>query len=235
MPYRILVVEDSPQEAERLRACLVRYANDNGVAFNVEVLGSALEFVNSHRQADLVFLDIQLPGINGMEAAQILRTYDEQTPVIFVTNLAQYAIKGYSVNAVDFILKPVEYGSFSLRMDRAMRVVRRAEAETIALPTADGIRVVRLAEVVFVDIVKHDLHYHLADGGVLHQRGSISRAASELEPKGFLKIAASCLVNMANVTRIRKDSVVMSNGEELFFSRSRRKAALEALAEYVGR
>lgn len=235
MPYRILVVEDSPQEADRLRACLMRYASDNGLAFNVEVLGSALEFVNSRHHADLVFLDIQLPGINGMEAAEILRTYDEQTPAIFVTNLAQYAIMGYSVDALDFILKPVEYGSFSLRMDRAMRVVRRAEVETIALPTEDGIRVVRLADVVFVDIVKHDLHYHLADGSVLHQRGSISHAAEELEPKGFLKIAASCIVNMANVARIRKDSVVTISGDELFFSRSQRKYALEMLAGFVGR
>ncbi len=235
MPYRILVVEDAPEEAERLRACLVRYARENDLSFNVVVLGSALEFINSRQQADLVFLDIQLPGIDGMEAAQILRTYDEQTPVIFVTNLAQYAIKGYSVDAVDFILKPVEYGGFSLRMDRAMRVVRRAAAETVALPTSDGIRVVLFADIIFVDIVKHDLHYHLSDGSVLHRRGSITREAEELEPRGFLKIAASCIVNMSRVTKVRKDSVVMSNGEELFFSRSQRRYALEALAEFVGR
>ena len=106
-------------------------------------------------------MDIDLPGINGMEAAQILRGYDEQTPLVFVTNLAQYAIKGYQVDALDFMVKPVAYDDFSLRMDRAMRMVRRTSKGTVAIPTPDGIRVVRLDDVLYVDIVKHDLHYTL--------------------------------------------------------------------------
>ncbi|MGN0286327.1 MAG: LytR/AlgR family response regulator transcription factor [Atopobiaceae bacterium] len=234
--YRIQIIEDTPEEAQRLRSHLDRYAHERGLDLDVEVLPSALEFVNSKHTADLIFMDIDLPGINGMEAAQILRTYDPETPLVFVTNLAQYAVRGYQVDAIDFVVKPVEYYDFALRMDRAMRVVKRRSAETVALPTADGIRVVRLSDVVYIDIVKHDLHYHLAsEEEPLRRRGSIGQVAQELEPKGFLKISASCVINMAQVARIRPTSVVMSDQTELFYSRSQKKAALERLASYVGR
>ncbi len=236
MAYRILIVEGSPAEADVLREHLNRYAEERGLSFAVTVLSSAVEFVNASHPADLIFMDIDLPGINGMEAAQILRGYDEQTPLVFVTNLAQYAIKGYQVDALDFMVKPVQYDDFSLRMDRAMRLVRRTSKGTVAIPTPDGIRVVRLDDVLYVDIVKHDLHYHLAgEPNPLRVRGTITKVAEELAEKDFLKIAASCVINMAQVARIRATSVVMSDGTELFFSRSQRKAALERLTAYVGR
>lgn len=236
MAYRILIVEDTPAEADALHAHLDRYAAEKGLDFTVTVLSSAMEFVSTSHPADLIFMDIDLPGINGMEAARILRERDGETPLVFVTNLAQYAVSGYQVDALDFMVKPVEYADFALRMDRAMRVVKRSSAETLALPTADGVRVVRLADVLYIDIVKHDLHYHLAgEMEPLHMRGTITHAASQLADKGFLKIAASCVINMAQVARIRATSVVMSDGTELYYSRSQRKAALEALAAYVGR
>lgn len=230
MAYRILIVEDSPAEADVLRGHLSRYAAEKGLSFAVTVLPSAIEFVNGNHPADLIFMDIDLPGINGMEAAQILRGYDEQTPLVFVTNLAQYAIKGYQVDALDFMVKPVAYDDFSLRM------VKRTSEGTVAIPTADGMRVVRLADVLYVDIVKHDLHYHVVgEDEPLKVRGTITQVAKDLDEKGFLKIAASCVINMAQVERIRQTSVVMSDGTELFYSRSQRKTALERLAAYVGR
>ena len=236
MAYRILVVEDSPAEADVLRGHLDRYAAERGLSFEVTVLSSAIEFVNGRHPADLIFMDIDLPGINGMEAAQILRGYDEQTPLVFVTNLAQYAIRGYQVDALDFMVKPVSYEDFALRMDRVMRMVKRRSEETVALSTAEGIRVVRLSDILYIDIVKHNLKYHLAgEEEPLSRRGSIGAIAQELEDKGFLKIAASCVINMAQVARIRAASVVMSDGTELYFSRSQKKPALERLAAYVGR
>lgn len=233
--YRILIVEDAPSEADVLRSYLQKYAGEKGLSFSIEVLGSALEFINSRRVADLVFMDIDMPGINGMEAAEILRTYDTETPLVFVTNLAQYAVRGYAVDAVDFVVKPVEYGDFAMRMDRAMRVVERNAASSLALPTADGVRVVPVSEVLYLDMVRHDVRYHLADGTSLLERGSLRAAEERLGAQTFLRISSGCLVNMARVERIGRESVTMADGAELFYSRSQRKRALETLANYVGR
>ena len=232
---RILIVEDTPAEADALRACLRRYEDERGAQFSVEVVPSALEFMERRPRADLVFMDIDMPGVNGMEAAELLRTYDEQTPLVFVTNLAQYAVRGYSVDALDFIVKPVEYADFALRMDRAMRAMARNAQSTISIPTASGLRVVGLGDIEYVDILRHDLYYHLAgEAEPIRVRGSIRAAAEELGD-GFVKVSASCLANMAQVRLVRQGSVVMAGGDELFFSRGCRKAALETLANYVGR
>ena len=232
---RAIIIEDEPLSVAELRTTLAEVAPQIEVVATASSVAEAAAVIAGVGH-DLIFMDIDLPGINGMEAAQILRGYDEQTPLVFVTNLAQYAIKGYQVDALDFMVKPVAYDDFSLRMDRAMRMVRRTSKGTVAIPTPDGIRVVRLDDVLYVDIVKHDLHYHLAgEPNPLRVRGTITKVAEELAEKGFLKIAASCVINMAQVARIRATSVVMSDGTELFFSRSQRKAALERLTAYVGR
>ena len=233
--YRMLIVEDTPAEADLLRGHLQRYASEKNLSFSIETLSSALEFINSRHVADLIFMDIDMPGINGMEAAEVLRTYDAETPLVFVTNLAQYAVRGYSVDAVDFVVKPVEYGDFAMRMDRAMRAVARNAARTLALPTADGMRVIAQRDITYVDLVKHDVRYHLVDGTELRERGSLRAAEQRLDSQSFLRISSGCLVNMARVERIGRESVTVAGGAELFYSRSQRKRALETLANYVGR
>lgn len=233
--YRVLIVEDSPEEADRLRCHLSHYASDHeGVSFTCESLGSGLEFLEKRPTADLIFMDIAMPGINGMEAAELLREKDSETPLIFVTDLAQYAVKGYQVDALDFMVKPVAYEDFSLRMDRAMRLLARKSGKTITIPTNDGTCVVALRDLLYAETFRHDVRYHLASGEVLRNRCSLVTLERELSSEGFVRIAASHLVNMARVVRVRRDSVVMSNGDELFFGRTRKKEALERLGAYIG-
>jgi DNA-binding LytR/AlgR family response regulator len=180
-------------------------------------------------------MDIQLPGVNGMEAAEILRGYDSQTPLIFVTNLAQYAVQGYAVDALDFLVKPVSYADFVPRMDRALRAMRRKATTTVALPSPEGTRLVAVGSITYVDMMHHDLHYHLeGETEPLRMRGSMKAAEDELAPHAFLRISSGCLVNMAQVKLVRQGSVVLGDGTELFFSRAKRKGCLEAFANYVG-
>ena len=231
--YRVLIVEDTPAEADALRGFLERYAAEKGLELGIEVLGSALEFIDLRRTADLVLMDIDMPGINGMEAAQIMRGYDTQTPLIFVTNLAQYAVRGYSVDALDFVVKPVEYHDFAMRLDRALRIMARNARSTMALPTEDGIEVV--ADILYVDMLKHDVRYHLSDGRVLRERGTMRAVAEKLRADEFLKISSGCLVNMGRIVRVGSESVTVSDGAELFFSRSQKRPGLEKLANFIGR
>ena len=233
--YRALIVEDDPAAADVLRAHLARYGTERGVSFSVEVLSSALEFLERRPAADIVFLDIGLPGISGMEAAEVMRQTDTVTPIIFVTDLAQYAVRGYQVDALDFMVKPVEYEDFSLRMGRAMRVMERNAERTVAIPTVDGLRVVAQRDVIYVEIFRHDLCWHVArEAEPLHARGTLTAVAEELGSERFCRISASHLVNMGQVSVVRGSGVTMSDGTELAFSRTRKKAALEALARFAG-
>lgn len=233
--YRALIVEDDAEAAGALVAYLERYGREVGARFAVETLANALELLDGDHPADAIFLDIGLPGINGMEAAQIIRQTDRVTPIVFVTDLAQYAVQGYQVDAVDFMVKPVTYADFALRMGRVMRVLLRNDSASVRLATSDGLRVVPHSDIIYVEIIRHDLFWHVSScAEPLRQRGSIKAAAEELGPVRFCRISASHLVNMGRVARVRAGSLLMDNGDELTISRSRKAEVLEAFARYAG-
>lgn len=238
--YQVLIIEDEDDAARALEGCLDRYARECSLELDVTRLETAIQFVRSHRTYDLVFMDIDLPGINGMEAAELMRSYDSRTPIVFVTNLAQYAVRGYEVNALDFIVKPVSYYSFSMRMDKAVRAMRRNRRSHLSVSTRSGIRVLPIADVVYVETVNHDLVYHLADDdpddpdGPLRVRGSLSRLEEELADGPFLRISSGCLVNMDHIRSMQAGTLRMSDGSTLYASRARKRAALETFADYLG-
>lgn len=232
--FRFLIIEDEPDMAASLRSHLDRYAREHNLAFEVDVVRTAFEFVESKMKYDLVFMDIGLPGINGMEAAELLRTYDEDTLIIFVTNLSQYAVRGYEVGALDFVVKPVSYHALSMRLDRAIRVMNRRNNRSVCLTTKTGMRVVPLSSLVYVEVRGHDLEYHVSDGEPVRLRGSLARAADELVGGCFVRISNSCLANADHIRSVEGPNMSMSNGDVLAISRAKRKAALETLANYFG-
>lgn len=157
--YRILIVEDEPDAAAALRDAIRRYGNEHAEQFQVGWMRNTIDL--DEPAFDLIFMDIDLGIENGMDAAREIREFDRSTPIIFVTNLAQYAIQGYEVNALDFIVKPFTYGSFSLRMDRAMEVLRRREGRSISIQTRDGLRIFPASSLVRVWMHGHDVNYGL--------------------------------------------------------------------------
>lgn len=233
--YRIAIVEDDLEERDALERHLARYGEERGESFATTWFGSAMEFEETRREFDLIFMDINLPGISGMEAAHLLRTYDEQTPLVFVTNLAQYAVHGYEVGALDFIVKPVTYLGFRMRMDRAMRTVRRNGRRKVTLSTRDGMRVVPLADIAYVEVDRHNLSYHLVDGSEpLVVYGSLRGFEDEVAGGPFVRISNSCLVNMNHIRSTRGQTVRLDGGDVLYFSRARKHEALVTIASFFG-
>lgn len=232
---KIAVVEDELDAANTLTSFLERYGAEKDHQFRITKFGSALDFEVSHQQFDLIFMDIQMPGINGMEAAHLMRTYDEQTPLIFVTNLAQYAVKGYEVDALDFIVKPVTYYNFRMRMDKAMRRIRRNGEKSLAINTRDGMRVVPLSDIEYVDIDRHDLAYHLVgEASPLVVYGSLKAFEEQVAGGPFVRISNCCLANMNLVRSVHGSELRMRSGATLYFSRSRKREAVETITAFLG-
>ena len=234
MPH-IAIVEDEFEAAETLATFINRYANEKNLELTITRFSGAMDFEVTHQKFDLIFMDIQMPGINGMEAAHLMRTYDSETPIIFVTNLAQYAVKGYEVDALDFIVKPVTYFNFRMRMDKAVRRIRRNGDRSMAIGTRDGMRVVALPDIEYVEISKHDLSYHLVgEKDPLVVYGSLVAFEQKVEGGPFVRISNCCLVNMNRVRAIRGNELVMHGGEVLYFSRSRKREAVATITGFLG-
>jgi DNA-binding LytR/AlgR family response regulator len=231
---RVLIVEDEDDAAQTLVEYLQRYGEERKIWVTSTRLATAFDLPRSLDAYDLALLDIQLPGINGMEAAKELRSRDAVTPIIFVTNLAQLAVRGYEVDALDFIIKPVSYHDFALRMDRAMRRIRECTAGRIAVRTREGTHVVTVQTLEYVEVNKHNLLFHLDDQQTLEARGTLRELEESTKGGTLLRISKSVLVNMEHIDRVLGTELVTTSGVHLVISRTRRREVVEAITRYIG-
>lgn len=231
--YRIAVVDDQAGERANLNAFLQRFAAERKLALTVTAFEDGESFLSSYENNyEIVLLDIEMQGIDGMETARRLRERDEKVCLLFVTYLANFAVQGYSVHALDFLVKPVSYENFSLKMDRAVTAADRSRKKEIIVSTVEGDRRIRIDELYYVEVMNHTLLYH-TKAGVLAVRGPIRDCEERLTPYDFARCNKSYLVNMNYVTEIRR-SEIRVGGDLLPIGSTRRQAFLKQLTEYMG-
>ena len=183
--------------------------------------------------ADLIFFDIEMPGLSGMDVAKKVREYDKHTTIVFVTNLAQYAIEGYSVNAFDFLLKPINYSSFELKLDRVFHELHHHMDENfITIGNKQGITRLNVNDILYVEVKNHDLIYHSLKEEY-RIRSTMLKAVEELSQYHFELCNACYLVNLKYVNRIENNMVEIGESK-LMISQSRRKTFLSSFAKYLG-
>ena len=112
---RIGIVDDEKQERDQLKQALARFGAENGTELNVQEFDCAAVYLAAQdRDFDILFLDIDMPQMSGMELAEKIRETDQDVILIFCTNLQQFALNGYSVGALGFIVKPIQWYSFHI-------------------------------------------------------------------------------------------------------------------------
>ena len=126
---KIAVVEDNDAMRAQLCGFIAQYAQESGHQLDVTAFSDGAQLVEPYRPGfDIIFLDIEMPKLGGMPTAERIRRQDPDVVLVFVTNMAQYAIRGYEVDALDFVLKPVSYYQFSTKLERALQRIQRRGA-----------------------------------------------------------------------------------------------------------
>lgn len=231
----VAIVEDRADERTNIRACLAYMENTADVRFDIHEFSNGLEFLGSIDGPvpyDLVFMDIDMPGMSGMETAQALRKVDSAVLLIFVTNMAQYAISGYEVDALDFILKPINKYSFAIKMKRALTRIPQKNEDYISVRTDGETRSVRISSIRWIDVSGHYVVYHTTDGDVTEYT-TLKEASARINRSAFALINRSCLVNMRYIDAVSKECVILGN-IKLDISRPQKKAFLTAMSDYMG-
>ena len=229
----VAIVEDDQECRAQLEEYIQRYGQERGLAFETESFPDGAQIVAQDvARFDIILLDIELPGLNGMEAAEKLRTRDTDVVLMFVTNMAQYAIRGYEVGALDFVLKPINYYTFSVRFERAIHRVQQREGGQVLLALPDAVHRLNTRDIYYVEVQNRQLHYHTSQGEYV-LRGTMQQAEQQLGGYHFVRCNHWYLVNLRHVTEVRRDTVVVA-GQELEISRRNHTAFLTALTNYVG-
>lgn len=231
MTKYIAIVEDEKNASALLSSYLDKFASETGYAFSVTSFYDAKSFLSASDDFDIVFMDIELPDGNGMEVVRTMRERGCASLVIFVTNLAQYAVKGYEVRAFDFVVKPIAYHNFALKVKSALDCLEMNKDIDIWITNKDGRIKLSASKITYVEVMKHYVTYHTTDGDYA-ALGSISAVAKELESASFAFCNRCYLVNLKYVTRIHQMSVSV-DGHELQISRQKKVAFLKELNDYL--
>ncbi|MCR5397514.1 MAG: LytTR family DNA-binding domain-containing protein [Lachnospiraceae bacterium] len=222
----VSIVEDDKKAAESLSNYLQRYGTSNNIHFQIKTYEDGLSFLDNYQSCDLVFMDIEMPLQNGMITAEKLRKIDERVVLVFVTNMAQYAIKGYSVNALDFIVKPISYSDFSFKLKRAIYAIESNQNDEVVITGTNEFQRFRTNNICYIEIHGHTLTYHL-ESKEFSVRGSLSETAAKFP--NFIRCNNCYLVNPAHIDWVKGFEVKVGN-DILAISRPRRKEFLEQLS-----
>ena len=197
---RISIVEDEQAQRDLLQSYIERYSRESGIQFDVEAFADGRGLLaDYHPDHDIILLDIELPGMNGMEIAELIRAQDEDVVLMFITNMAQYAVGGYAVGALDFVLKPINYNTFSMRFARAIKRAGMRKSGQILLNLPDCVRRIETQKIYYVEVMNKMLHYHTQVGEFV-LRGTMQSVENELARYNFVRCNHWYLVNLRHVT-----------------------------------
>lgn len=229
---RIAIVEDSADVRAQLCGFVEQYAAESGTALEVQAFEDGAALVPYTGGFDVIFLDIEMPRLGGMAAAEQIRAADQNVVLVFVTNMAQYAIRGYAVDALDFVLKPLNYYQFKIKLERAIRRVQRRGSTQIAVQSMGNLRLLNTDDILYLETHNRMLHYHTASE-VISVRASMQSAEKQLAPYHFVRCNQCYLVNLRHIRSVQDDFVTVG-GDRLEISRRQRAAFMAAVASYVG-
>lgn len=229
---KIAIVEDEFSQTELMREYVARYCKEKNIKYSITTFGNGLDFVTGYRPGfDAVFMDIKMPLIDGMEAAKKLREVDKDVVLIFVTNMAQLAIKGYKVNAMDFMVKPVSYFDFSLEMDKICAEHQRRSTDFVWVKSSGILRRVDYEDIYYIEIVMHDVCMHTRKE-TINFRGSLKGIEEQLDARTFSRCNNCYVVNLQCVVGVHDDLVALENGDSIHISRTRKRQFMDDLAAY---
>ena len=231
---RIAIVEDEKIYVEQLIEYLNEYQKTIGEEISVSVYQDGDGITSCYKsQFDIILMDIQLKFVDGMSAAEEIRQVDSEVIIIFITNMTQYAIKGYEVGALDYILKPVTYFIFSQKLGRAISRIKRRKNIYITIPVKSGVLRLDVADIYYIESLGHNLILHTGNGNYVTAM-TMKSIEEKLMGYGFSRGNKCYLINLEHVDGIR-DKCALVKGELLQLSRPRLNVFMQDLTKYWGK
>ena len=232
MKINVAIIEDEEKERVVTKEMLDRFFKENDIHYEIFSFSCANQFLQSDFNVfNLLLLDIILPGDNGVSVAKHVREKGWSYPLMFITKTVQFALDGYKVDALDYLLKPLVYEDFRLKLLKAVKIIDNHSDKEIVIHTVSGLITIKESEIYYIEVNKHYLTFH-TNKGVYTTRGSMNSFSQKVSNR-FANSSNSFLVNLDKVELIKQSEVVV-NKESLPLSRTCKKEFLRCFQNRMG-
>lgn len=232
----VCIVEDQKADQDTLRSYFDKFAKETGKIFSLSFFADGESFLATLKKGvyDLVLMDIELGGgkKNGLEISSSFRQIDDSATLIFMTNLAQYAIDGYKVNASDYCVKPISYWDFKARISSAVSRLEKSHKTHVLINAEGNKRILEVSSIYYIEVDNHLLVFHTLEGN-FSTYGSLKETVKEFEGLDFAKCNSCFFVNLAYVQKVEGYDCTVA-GNRLLISHPRKKEFLDTLNKYLG-
>ncbi len=229
----ICIVEDEKEQAQLLANYIKRYEEASKRQLHVTWLSDGMDIVDEYKgQFDIILLDIQMKHLDGMSAAEKIRQVDSDVVIIFITSTVQYAVQGYAVDALGYVLKPVPYVAFAQLLEKALSRLESRKKASIQISVDEKTRKIDCDTILYIESQRNNVLIHTENEDYITV-GPLKRFDEMLGTKGFSKCHNAYLVNLAKVEAVTKDEVLLATGIQLPISRARKKEFLAELAKDI--
>lgn len=216
---KIAFCDDDMEVLHQMNELLDRYRVERNEDITYAAFQSPFELLTEIEKGirpDILFLDVVMPGQNGMDVAKEIRQYDTNMKIIFLTSSPEFAVESYSVGAYFYQLKPIWEESFFRLMDAVLAECEKKKKNSLILRSKDGITRIDLQQLEYCEVLGRKLLFHLEDGAVLESAGSLDDLAGQLmQYSNFFRPHRSLLVNMEYIQNISSRSIKMVNDAEI--------------------
>lgn len=233
---RIAICDDNEQELAHLSELITEYQMSREVSLDCRLFHNGTELLCDVRGGDydLVLMDVLMPGVNGIQAAQELRELDQNVKLIFISASPEFALESYKVDAYHYLLKPVEADAFFTLLDRVGSQLFTQEEQGFVLKNRKGVVRVSFAELEYVEVINKTVSFHLADGTIHEAAAALADIEHKLLARPeFLKPHRSYLVNLSYVQAIGANCIVTKRGNSIPVSRQRRSHVQDAYMHFL--
>lgn len=228
----IAIVEDEPLFMQQLQEYIRRYETDRRREIKITTFTDGEDITEDYRgEYDIILMDIQMRFMDGMTAAEKIRELDHAVIIMFITNMIQYAVRGYEVDAMDYVVKPVEYFAFSQKLDKAIGRMKKPIQTFITVTTENGLQKLDIKDIYYIEGQGHYACYHTAKGEFI-SRITLKELEEEMCKHGFFRCGKGYLVNMKYVEGISGGDCIIQ-GRQISISRNKKKEFMELLIQYI--
>ena len=229
---KLAIVDDDATYRSEIKKLLDKYEDESGEKFKAIEYTDGDELIEKYEpDFDIILMDVEMEFMDGMTAASSIRKVDNEVIIIFITNMPQYAIKGYQVGALDYIIKPISYYPFSQTMKKAIGRRKTTDKKYIIASQRGVKQKIDAGTIRYVEVINHDLIFHTNEGNI-NAKGSLKDVMKQLQSEDFFLCNKGYLINLEFVDAVDGNDVKIGN-EMLQVSRAKKKPLIDALNQYM--